>query len=75
MWPGEDRKRLVGMLIPERALPELLAELQRPDDLAAAALAGDWAGGGSARGGSNFGALPVLAAQKGSLIDIIAGMR
>lgn len=27
---GEDKKRLVGMLIPERALQELLAELQSP---------------------------------------------
>ena len=33
MWAaGEDKKRLVGMLIPEKALPELLAELQTHSD-------------------------------------------
>lgn len=65
------------MLIPDRALPELLAELQRPGDFAAAgnATAGGWPGGGNARGGAGAGALPALGAQKGSLMDIMAGMR
>ena len=73
---GEDHKRLVGMLIPDRALPELLAELQRPADLAAAATgtAGGWPSGGSTRGGSGVGTLPAHGPQKRSLMDIISIM-
>ena len=67
----------MGMLIPERALPELLAELQRPEDLAAADVAGGWpgSGGGNAGGGASAARAPALGAQKGSLMDIMAGMR
>ncbi|BDA46474.1 Protein strawberry notch homolog 1 [Coccomyxa sp. Obi] len=63
---GEDRKRLVGMLIPEKALPELLAELrspleppEEPEQEAAA----------------EHERLRNMAAKKGSLFDILSSIR
>ena len=61
---GEDRKRLVGMLIPERALPELLAELQARPDTAAPTQPPEPQEHGWQQ-----------SALKGSLYDIMSGVR
>lgn len=64
---GEDKRRLVGMLIPEKALPELLAELQNPLETRPPEPRQDT---DKDRGKPNSSA-----AKKGSLYDILSGIR
>lgn len=63
---GEDRKRLVGMLIPEKAVPELLAELRSPLDPPEEA---------EQEVAPEYERLRNMDAKKGSLFDILSGIR
>ena len=63
---GEDRKRLVGMLIPEKALPELLAELRSPLEPAEEP---------EQDAAPEYERLRNVAAKKGSLFDILSSIR
>lgn len=63
---GENKKRLVGMLIPEKALPELLAELQSHPEAEPEPQQDDYTDQGM--GSSSTG-------RRGILSQILAGIR